>query len=207
VVVVTPSSDGWLIIDGQHRVEAARRCKLMTVPCVIVPAASVEEQAEIFLGLNRTRVPINPYAIHAARVAAGEADAVATAELALAAGIDIPRYPIPQNKLKPGQTMALSTIAKAAGDKMGAAAVRIVGECWAKRPGGIPAAVLRAAWLALDQGLPEAAIRTWLGRQEHVSGQMSHAVIGEIVAKIRRLSNVRANVAPGVDPSLLVRGR
>jgi hypothetical protein len=70
IVTVTKGLTGYLIIDGQHRTEAARRLKLASVPCLIVPPLSRQDQALAFVAANRDRVSVTPFAIHHAMVAA-----------------------------------------------------------------------------------------------------------------------------------------
>jgi hypothetical protein len=110
IVTVTKGLTGYLIIDGQHRTEAARRLKIATVPCLIVPPISRKDQALAFVAANRDRVPVSQFAIHHALVAAGDEHAAALDRLCTAAGIEIPRYPIPSSSMKPGQTLAIGAV-------------------------------------------------------------------------------------------------
>src|SRR5258708_5555621 len=95
------SEPAYAILDGQHRHCAALELKIPEVPCVIVAVR----------GANADRVAVNPYALHHALVAAGDHDGVETARACAAAGVSIPRYPIPSRNLAPGQTLALAAIA------------------------------------------------------------------------------------------------
>lgn len=209
VAAADGGGDGWVIIDGQHRVEAARRCKLSTVPCIIVPASSRGEQAQIFLATNRLRVTVNPYAMHHAQIAAGEQTALDTQALADKAGIEIPRYPIPRDRLGAGQTMALGTIKAAAMHPDGTRAVLLVGEAWKTKDGGIPAGVIRAAWLALEEGIAIENVRGWLDRNRLVPmvGVISGARIGEFVSAMRRAMSSGPRVVSGIDPKRLMGSR
>jgi hypothetical protein len=208
VAAVDGGGDGWVIIDGQHRVEAARRCKLSTVPCIIVPASTRDEQAKIFLATNRLRVTVNAYAMHHAQLAAGEQIALDTQALADSAGISIPRYPIPRDRLTPGQTLALAMIKSATLNAFGTRAVRLVGAAWMGKPGGIPAGVIRAVWLALEERIPEFQIRAWLDRNQaaDTAGPISAARIGEFVASMRR-APAMARVSSLNDPARLMGAR
>jgi hypothetical protein len=57
-ILATPVGQGdnkrWLIIDGQHRVAAARLRTIENVPAIVVAEASQSEQAAAFVGANRT---------------------------------------------------------------------------------------------------------------------------------------------------------
>ncbi|MDB5358888.1 MAG: hypothetical protein JWO51_185 [Rhodospirillales bacterium] len=212
VAMVVEANDGiWMIIDGQHRVEAARLKGIKMVPCVVMPPMSVEEQASIFLDTNEKRVRVNAYAIHHARLAAADPVAVETNELCLRAGIEIPRYPIPKERLGAGQTLAIGTIVKACGDRNGTRAVVMVGKAYAAQPGGISAALFRAAWIALDEQVPVDNIQRFLDRREPVAsaggGTFSTAAVRDIVAKMARAADHRPNVVAGLDPKRLMGSR
>lgn len=166
-VLVCPCEDGWRIIDGQHRVEAAKRLGIATVPCIVVPEASVAEQASIFLSTNLTRVSVNIYALFHARIAAGEPVALATVELCKQALLTIPRYPIPASSLKPGHTLALRTLEGAAksADPIDRQAVIAVGSAYVDQKGGGSANILQGVILAAKTAPSELiAIGGWLRR-------------------------------------------
>jgi ParB-like chromosome segregation protein Spo0J len=95
-ILATPVGKGddkrWLVIDGQHRVAAARLCEIEHVPAVVVAEASQSEQAAAFVGANRNRVPMSAQALYHAELAAGEPEALTIARLAAAAGIAIVRH-------------------------------------------------------------------------------------------------------------------
>ena len=61
-VVLASNGDGtYVVVDGQHRIEAARqRPGLNKVPAVIVEAETLKEQASAFIGVNRDRVNATP---------------------------------------------------------------------------------------------------------------------------------------------------
>ena len=78
-VTVAPVSLGrWAIIDGQHRVTAAKLIDIQLVPCVI-QALDRAGQAAAFSAINGSVVKITPGAVYKAALAAGEGWAV-TAE-------------------------------------------------------------------------------------------------------------------------------
>lgn len=56
---------------------------------------------------------IHPFALHKARAAAGDAEAVRIDEVCASAGVFIAPYPVPANKMRPGETLALGAIQKA----------------------------------------------------------------------------------------------
>lgn len=110
-VATVANVDGtFSIIDGQHRVEAARQIGLETVPCIVIEVENVAEAARLFVDANRNRVTLTPQAIHKALVAAGDEQACAVDRAASAAGIEILPYPIQGVHMRPGQTLAVGTI-------------------------------------------------------------------------------------------------
>src|ERR1700681_2137608 len=88
-ILATPGNpERWLIIDGQHRIAGARLAGVTSVPAVVLPGLSQDDQAAAFVGANR-RVPVSAQAVYHARVAAGDADAMTLARLCKAAGITV----------------------------------------------------------------------------------------------------------------------
>lgn len=146
-ILATRSGNCYLIIDGQHRVEAAKRLGIMEVPSVVLPPIDQAEQAAAFVRANVDRVTVNPYAMHYAQIAAGEPRALAIAEACRYAGLSIPRYPIQTSALAAGQTLALGTIGKAI-DRLGAddaqQMLRAVAAAWRTRPAYLRASLLQA---------------------------------------------------------------
>lgn len=111
-VVVAEIEEGiFAIIDGQHRTTAAALRGIRDVPCLIHDA-SLAEQATAFAAINGTVTAITTMQLHAARVAAGDPDAVALHDACEDAGVEIMRYPLAAAQMKPGQTMAASKLAQ-----------------------------------------------------------------------------------------------
>lgn len=90
-IVVAPAamSDGWAVIDGQHRMLAARAAGIDELPCVVTGEDAVPGQARAFLGVNDTRQRVTTGARHLAAVAAGDPDAVALQQVLEAAGVTV----------------------------------------------------------------------------------------------------------------------
>lgn len=85
-VTVAPVSLGrHAIIDGQHRVTAAKLIGIVRVPCVI-QALDRAGQAAAFSAINGSVVKITPNAIYRAALAAGEGWAIAAERACKAAG-------------------------------------------------------------------------------------------------------------------------
>ncbi len=109
LIVVRGVAD-YLIIDGQHRSEAAKRRGIVEVPCALFPNVPLAEQAKAFVDANRCRITVSPFAIYHARQLAGDPAARAIADACEEAGVSIPRNPGAAAALKPGETLALGAI-------------------------------------------------------------------------------------------------
>lgn len=109
-VIVAPIGSGlYAIVDGQHRTTAAALRGFDSVPCVII-AADAAAQADAFVAINGSVTAMTPLQLHAARLAAGNAEASELAAVCREADVTICRYPIPANKIKPGETLAVSML-------------------------------------------------------------------------------------------------
>jgi hypothetical protein len=112
IVIVAPVEDGlYAIVDGQHRTFGAAGRSLKEVPCLVIPA-DARTQADVFVSVNSQVTLMTPLQIHASRVAAGDADAIALVEACAAGGVTICRYPVPGNKMRPGETLAVGVLYK-----------------------------------------------------------------------------------------------
>lgn len=109
-VLVVKHKTGWHVIDGQHRVEAARGLAISHVPAIELPHSTPAEAAADFVAINNDRVSVTAYHIHYAMIEAEEPTALAIERICKAVGVSICRYPTPSSKLKDGQTLAVGTI-------------------------------------------------------------------------------------------------
>lgn len=150
----------WCVIDGQHRVEAARLKGIDLVPCVVLPHATVEEAAADFVAINRDRVTVTALSIHAAMVTARDPSALDVEAACREAGAIVCKYPIPANKLKPGQTLAvgeITRIVKCHGRDAAAKVLRRVVRTYGRTPGAINARAIRETAKMLGFGRTAAA--------------------------------------------------
>lgn len=148
-ITVAPVADGkFAILDGQHRVIAARMHPAVSqVPCYIVEAPELRAQADTFVAVNADRVSVNQFHMHHAKVAANDPDALHLAEVCRKAGVAIPRYPIPENLIEPKQTLAIGTIGnllKQHGDAPVVFALGALAEAYADVGGQIRAPIIKA---------------------------------------------------------------
>lgn len=102
----------YAVIDGQHRLEAARQLgDIDALPCWILPQVNTAQQAEAFIGINKNRVDITAYAVYKAEVAAGVGSAVMVNEFCKKNNIIIPKNSVAS--AAPNVTNALCAIRNA----------------------------------------------------------------------------------------------
>ena len=81
------------VIDGQHRLVAAKlRGDLPHLPCIIVPSESVEQEANLFAKMNRSRKPLTSVELWRSQLVAGDPVALEAAELIERAGLTVAPY-------------------------------------------------------------------------------------------------------------------
>lgn len=104
-IVVSERDDGtYAVIDGQHRLEAAKRHPLIdSLPCYIIDAADAAKQAAIFVAVNSRRIALTSLQQFHAAVAARQPEAMVAAGLCADAGVTIlkspPSYDIPPRSI------------------------------------------------------------------------------------------------------------
>lgn len=90
-LAVAKRDDGGLyVVDGQHRLEAARlRGDIDDLPCVVTPYRSAGDEAAAFVALNQQRRPLGAIDLFKAALAAEDESATAVMRLIRAAGLDL----------------------------------------------------------------------------------------------------------------------
>lgn len=152
IVVCASGAGKFYVIDGQHRVEGARRAGATRLPALVFPKMSVEQQAEIFVNSNSARVAISTMQLYYGRLAAGAKDARAVASLLKEAGLTIPRYPKPARQLEAGETLAVKLFFRLINNyerPFLVKALKAVAAGVENKPGEATASVIQGACLAL----------------------------------------------------------
>lgn len=139
-IVVTEGADGsFAVIDGQHRLEAAKKHPLIgELPCYVIDAPDVAAQAAIFVSVNSDRRGLTSLQKFWASVAAGDREASALAEACAAAGVTIPRAP-PSGGLAPMTLLGPNVVLRLVGRFGRAAALQaiaLIAEAWPAAAGG-----------------------------------------------------------------------
>jgi hypothetical protein len=111
-IIVADNDDGtYSVIDGQHRVAASmRREDVSQVPCLVVDADTLKEQASTFVGINKNRVNVNAVAMFHAQRIARDQSAVEIDEVLTAANCSVPRYQKSHSSLAPGELNAIGAV-------------------------------------------------------------------------------------------------
>jgi len=77
VTVAEVEEGRYAVLDGQHRVKAAElHPEIKEVPCYIVEAPELKNQAQTFVTINRERAAVRPVDIYFAGIAAGDEEAL-----------------------------------------------------------------------------------------------------------------------------------
>lgn len=109
---VTEEADGRLhVIDGQHTaIAAASHPAIREIPVIVIDAETIRDRADVFIGINRDRIPVTPAQIFYAELTAGNAEAVAVKRMCDAADVIILRQQPGNGEYGPGETIAITTL-------------------------------------------------------------------------------------------------
>lgn len=139
-VVVAPTGDGrFAIINGQHRATGAALRGLKKVPCAIVTAGRAE-QAAAFAAINGNVTAVTPMQIYHAAVAANDPVASAIDKVCRAAGVNVCRYAMGVEHMKPGDTFAAGAL-KMTYSRFGGPVLQTALACITETGGGNPGLV------------------------------------------------------------------
>lgn len=133
VVARRPEQVQFFVIDGQHRLAAAKlRGDIQQLPCVILNYPTAESEAADFVALNTRRAPLNALDIFRAALASGDAEAAAIMAMIDAAGLVVARH---NNTAtwKPGwisHIPGIATAQKMHGDRVVRPALSILAQAW-----------------------------------------------------------------------------
>lgn len=130
LVVTGPDASGdYPVIDGQHRLEAARRhAAIKELPCWIVAAPQIAEQAQSFVAVNKNRIAVTSINVFWAALASGDPEAKWMKSIVDKAGIAIGR--VGNCTQPPLTTIALGALRKLKpyGDDVLVACLKLIAE-------------------------------------------------------------------------------
>jgi ParB/Sulfiredoxin domain len=109
-VIVAPVEGGhFAIVDGQHRTTAAMLRGQEKVPCQVVQADRAK-QAAAYAAVNGNITKTTAQQLYHAKLAAKDPNALALAEICLAAEVEILRKNLIRSEVKKGQTYAVTAL-------------------------------------------------------------------------------------------------
>lgn len=165
----------FFVIDGQHRLEAAKlRSDIQFLPCIISSFETVEEEASLFVAVNRKRKAPSALETFKAELVAGDEKALQIHRLIIEAGLQVAAH---GNFLgwKPLQISSIQDVRNAIaryGEKVAGAALGDVAAAWPTEVLQFGGRILAGLYL-LHANPPEnfdhAAFRDMLGGLNHVS--------------------------------------
>ena len=125
------------VIDGQHRLEAARlRGDIRDIPVVVFDFDDPKAEAELFVQANRARRPMQKLDDFHADLAAGGADSVAINKVVNDAGLIVGRNGAWQ-MIKPGEVVFVQAVRRAMksfGPQTATRALRLMGQAFPDSP-------------------------------------------------------------------------
>jgi hypothetical protein len=157
IVSLDPVKKKYAIIDGQHRVAAAKqRGDIKEMPCLIVDRAQMREQAESFVSINTRRVNLGKLQTFPAAIAAGDETAVSIKQILDESRITVPRNPVHNGQTGPRETCALSAIASMLGTHSKNQikwVLTIIPDAYGEEKGQMRSMLIKALAAALKQDL------------------------------------------------------
>jgi hypothetical protein len=110
LMVARRADNSFFVVDGQHRLEAARRRgDIAYMPAVVFTPVDAADEAAMFVELNQQRRPLTAFALYNAAIAAGDEIAHALAGIMRDAGLSFTGASDP-NKMKPATLNNVQTV-------------------------------------------------------------------------------------------------
>lgn len=136
---------GLHIVDGQHTaIAAVTHPAIKTIPILVIEAPEVADRARAFIGRNRDRITVTTTQLHSAAVTAGDPDAVTVHQVCERAGVKILKNPPGMAIFKPGESLAVSTIAALVNRRGALRARQILEVCASAKLAPVSAAIIKA---------------------------------------------------------------
>jgi hypothetical protein len=111
-LIVSKTDQGFAVLDGQHRLAAAKaRGDITEMPCMVITGHDFKEQVSSFVIINTKRVALNHIAKFHAAAAAGDPDAVSIKAILDDCQIEIPKSSLGGGDTGPRQTQAIGALA------------------------------------------------------------------------------------------------
>ena len=163
IVAPAKARGHFVIIDGQHRHQAAiARGDIDALPCLVVDAKEVADQAKAFIAHNRDRVTLNFLALFHADVAAGNETALMVVNICNDVGVTIRRSPCTTAQMPAAETMAIGAMQMVARQDNGKAlltdTLSVLQAAYPARNGQLRSDMVKAVATVLSLGVPHAKV-------------------------------------------------
>lgn len=187
-VAITEDPDSFEVIDGQHTaIAAASNGHILILPCLLVPAVTLREKAQGFLGVNLSKIGLTRQAIYNAQLASGDEIATSVQVALNASGCRVLALPPPDGKYSVGELMAIGTLMQLVQTKGGTRLRKLLS--MSKEAGAAPisAMLLKSLDLCLPRDAPDDIVA-------RVTAVLRNQGVGrlEIIAKSRTNAGDRA---------------
>lgn len=154
-LTVVENGDGtYNVIDGQHRLAAARLLDGITlVPAYVVDALTLEEQASAFVAHNSDRVAVSQHQIFHAKAVGGDEEAMGILKACEAAGVIVQRSAGGSKRAhETGSLGALREIYRADGPGTLTRVLATLREGYPDIPNQLTSHMIYAVWRAIKAG-------------------------------------------------------
>lgn len=142
---VAAAADGrYEVIDGQHTaIAAATHGSIEMLPCVVLTADTKAARAAAFVGINRDRTALTPYALYRAKLAAGDEEAVAVDEALAVSGGTLRESYRYDDEAVVGEVYSISTLLRIVRGHGKNRLARLMKMAIAAKIGPVPASLLK----------------------------------------------------------------
>jgi hypothetical protein len=132
------------IIDGQHTaIAAATHGAIELLPCLVLDATTVAQRSAAFVGINRDRVALTPFALFRARLAAEDEEAVAVKAALEKAGCQLEESLRYMQDYPAGTVACVSTLLQIVRRGGAPRLARLLNICKSAEISPVPSAVLK----------------------------------------------------------------
>lgn len=156
-VAYISSQDKYAVIDGQHRLEAARQLPIADLPCYVVCDCETEEQANLFVSVNMNRVQLTPQAMYYAQLISKDPDAVRLANLLEECDMTVPRSPVMKGQTGPREVQCVGVLKRMAKQDVESLKFSLItiADAYPESKGAMKASLIKAVALLKDAIGPE----------------------------------------------------
>lgn len=180
-IIVSHRDGAYYIMDGQHRVQAAKIKGVKTLPCIVHEKLTYQEEADLFVELNKQRHGLLVFDIFNGQREAGDMDAIEMQKAVESTGYAINRG---SGTMKIQAIQVLMKIYKIDGPEMIADVLTVIKDAWGGEKTANSRLILLGLWRFMG------VYKNAYGRQRLVS----------VLTKVKPgyvIGSARGDVTPG----------